>query len=65
MQCSLPGDKVAILDLVEMVEFNLTDKIMGESAMKQLKDMDGMAQLIKIMKKLVEGLLIVLCICLF
>ena len=38
-----------------MVEFNLTDKVMGKSAMQQLKDLDGMAQLIKVIKRLVEG----------
>ena len=54
-QCSLPADKVTILDLIEMVEFNLSDKVMGQAALKQLKDMDGMAQIVKIMKKLVEG----------
>jgi hypothetical protein len=54
-ECLIPDDREQLLDLVEMVDINLSlvSKTRAIS-LKQFKDADGMLMLVKLMKRMIE-----------
>lgn len=59
-ECLIPDDRERILDLVEMIDMNLsyTSKTRNIS-LKQFKDADGMLMLVKLMKRMIEDAMLI------
>jgi hypothetical protein len=55
-ECQLPVDRNQALDLLEQVDQNLVDKKTLEAQARLFKDADGMRVVVRVGKKLVEGL---------
>lgn len=56
-ECQLPVDRNQALDLLEQVDQNLVDKKTLEAQARLFKDADGMRVVVRVGKKLVEGML--------
>ena len=55
----LPEDREKILDLVEMIDINLSEEKTKVAAAVQFKDSDGVLFLIRLMKKMMEDALLI------
>lgn len=58
-ECVLPEDREKILDLVEMIDINLSEDQTKAASAVQFKDSEGVLFLIRLMKKMIEDPLLI------
>jgi hypothetical protein len=53
--CIVPDDRMMLLDLFEMIDINFSNEEDVEVNTRQMKETNGFAMLLKILKRMVEG----------
>ena len=55
-ECHVPDDRNMLLDYFEMLDINMSDEKDFDVHTKQLKDSNGISIMMKILKRMIEGL---------
>jgi hypothetical protein len=63
-ECHVPDDRNILLDLFEMLDINMCEEKDFEVNTRQLKDSNGMNIMMKVLKRMIEGRLAKVLLCL-